>query len=176
MSDQAGYGARPPEDPYEGRRQFYELTPAELRATPAWWFPGSDGHLSGPDDGTVMPVETEQRRGPVEFPDGKYLLHALFTLADGTSLDGHVTFAPDDASTLSEREPTLCLATAQITLWHGVLAPDETDLARTLAVLERTREQVFPLRWETRLHPPDGPLLGRLDGFAIWRDGAVAYI
>ena len=60
-------------------------------------------------------------------------------------------------------------------LWHGVLAPDEQDLVRTLAVLERTREQVFPLRWETRLHPPDGPLFGELSGFAIWRDGAVAY-
>lgn len=173
---EAGYGARPQDDPYAGRRQCYELTADELRAQPAWWFPGTDAQLAGPDQATVMPVEVDAHEGPLEFPPGRYLLHAAFTLADGTHIDGHVSFDPEDRGTLGEREPMICTEHGQIGLWFGVLTPSASDLRTAFAWLQRERDDVFPMTWRTRLHPPSGALAGQLDGFAIWRDGAVAWL
>lgn len=174
MSDlEAVYGGGERDDPYEGRRQLYDLTTAELRAHPVWWFPGTDGHLTGPDAATVMPVETDVTSGALEFPEGRYLLRAEFTLADGTREDGHVTYDPEDAGSIGEREPTLCTGHGQLPLWRGVLVPTARDLASHYAALGRTREQVFPLTWKSVLHPVDGPLTGGLAGFAILRDGRL---
>jgi len=173
---EAGYGGRPQVDPYEGRRQVYDLTVAELRAHPAWWFPGADGHLTGPDQATALPVEVDARAGALEFPEGRYLLHAVFTLADGTRVDGHVTYDPQDGDTLAEREPALCTAGGQVPLWYGVLTPSERDMRVAFESLERTREQVFPLTWRTLLHPTSGPLTGSLSGFAILEHGVVKFL
>jgi hypothetical protein len=173
---EAGYGSRPEREEYEGRRQLYDLSADELRAQPVWWFPGSDGHLTGPDAATVLPVETDVRSGALEFPPGRYLLHTRFTLADGNTLDGHLTYDPDDAGSLGEREPTICTAHGQVPLWRGVLIPTERDLSAHFAALGRSSSAVFPLTWSSVLHPVAGPLQGRLDGFAILRNGAVTSI
>ena len=88
--------ADPPVDPHEGRRQLDELTGDDLRATPAWWFPGADLHLSGPDAATVLPVDTSGAAadGTVEFPEGRFLLHAVFTPAQsGIAFDNETVIA-----------------------------------------------------------------------------------
>lgn len=182
MSDpysRASADGRPVDDPYPGRRQLYELTSDELRATLAWWFPGPDGHLTGPDAGTVMPLDTSvaAEDGSVTFPpEGDYLLHARFTLADGSVFDGHVAFHPDDDGGIASREPTVCTDTGQVPLWHGVLVPSPDEIGRYLAAFGRHRDAVFPLTWVTSLHPPERNLTGSLDGFAILRDGRVEFV
>ena len=178
MTHEAGYGPRPDDDAYPGRRQLEELTGEELRAQPVWWFPGPDGHLGGPDASTVLPVDVSEAApdGSAEFPTGRYLLHAAFTLADGTELDGHVTFAPGDRGTLADREPTLCNPRGQVPLWHGALVPDSRQVAELLARIGKPRSAVFPVNWRTTLHPPEMPLTDDLDGFAVWRDGAPAHV
>jgi len=176
---EAVYGGAPIPDPYPGRRQLDELTADELRAQPAWWFPGRDcNQLVGPDEATVMPIDASAAAadGSIEFPDAKYLLHAKFTLADGTRLDGHVTFAPSDDRSLAAREPTLCTPRGQVPLWFGALSPPEAQLAAHLASLGRPRGAVFPLRWAATLHPPGEALAGELAGFAVLREGAVRWI
>ena len=167
-----------PFDPYPGRRQLDELTAEELRAQPAWWFPGSDGHLSGPYAATVMPIDVSaaDADGAAEFPPGRYLLHAAFDLADGSTLDGHVTFAPGDRGTLADREPTLCAARAQVPLWIGALTASPRQVDDWLAILGRARAAVFPLRWRTTLHPPGETLEGTLAGFGALRGGDVVFI
>jgi hypothetical protein len=164
-----------PEDPYPGRRQLHELSGADLREHPAWWFPPADGHLTGPDAGTVMPVDASAAApdGSCEFPPGRYLLHAEFVLADGTALDGHVTFVPGGASDVAAQEPTLCAPRGQVPLWWGVLTPPPAEVARMLALLGRPRDAVFPVRWRATLHPPGADLAGEAAGFLVWQGGAV---
>jgi hypothetical protein len=175
---EAGFGPRPLEDPYPGRRQLDQLTGEELRRQPVWWFPGPDGHLGGPDAATVMPVDASAAGpgGAAEFPPGRYLLHAVFTLADGAALDGHVTYEPGDRGTLADREPTLCPPGGQVPLWHGVLEPDPRQVQAFLAALGRPRSAVFPLTWATTLHPEDAPVAGSAQGFAVWRAGQVVWL
>ena len=178
-SHEAVFGGDPLPDPYPGRRQLDELTGDELRATPAWWFPGRDAsQLVGPDEATVMPLDAGAATadGSVDFPDGKYLLHAVFALADGSRLDGHVTFVPGDDGSLAAREPTLCTPRGQVPLWFGALSPADEQLRTHLDAIGRPRASVFPLRWTATLHPPDVPLTGELAGFAVLRDGAVLLV
>jgi len=179
MSGEAYFGGETPPEPYPGRRQLDELTGDELRAQPAWWFPGRDtSQLVGPDEATVMPIDASAAAadGSTEFPDGQYLLHATFVLADGTRLDGHVTFVPGDDGSLAAREPTLCTPRGQVPLWFGALSPTEDQLRAQLAAIGRPREAVFPLRWTATLHPPGVALAGELAGFAVLRDGAVRFV
>ena len=174
---EAGLGGRPAEDPYEGRRQLDQLSAAELRDQPAWWFPGPDRHLTGPDESTVMPVEVDATAdGTVEFPDGRYLLHVVFTLANGDAMDGHVTYSPGDRGDLADREPTICTPAGQVPLWYGVLAPAAEQIVDALRRLDRSREEVFPVHWETTLHPPQETISGDATGFAVWQDGAVGHV
>ena len=175
--DEASLGGRadPAQELYPDRRQLGTLAVADLSAAGVWWFPGPDGHLSGPDDQTVMPIDTSAAAddGSVEFPEGRYLLRARFALADGTVLVGHVTYAPGDGGGLREREPTLCAPSGQVPLWHGVLVPPEADVATWMSWLGRERDAVFPLAWEAEFHPPGDVLGGTAEGFLVFRDGAV---
>jgi hypothetical protein len=178
-SHEAVFGGQPIPDPYPGRRQLDELTGEELAATPAWWFPGRDAsQLVGPDEATVMPLDAGAAAadGSVDSPDGKYLLHAAFVLADGTRADGHVTFVPGDDGSLSAREPTLCTPRGQVPLWFGALSPTDEQLRAHLAAIGRPRDAVFPLRWTASLHPPGVALAGAVAGFAVLRGGAAAFV
>ena len=166
-------------DPYPGRRQLDELTGDELRATPAWWFPGRDAsQLVGPDEATVMPLDAGAAAadGSVDFPDGKYLLHAAFVLADGSRFDGHVTFVPGDDGSLAAREPTICADGGQVPLWFGALSPSVDQLRAQLAMIGKSREAVFPLQWTATLHPPGTALAGDVAGFAVLREGSVRFV
>lgn len=174
--DRAAFGGRPVEDPYPGRRQVQDLTAADVRAHPAWWFPPEDGHLTGPDVCTVMPIDAGQAdaTGACEFPDGRFLLHAVFTLADGTTLDGHVSYAPGDPADVESQEPTICCDRGQVPLWHGMIVPDAAFTARMLTLLGRPRDAVFPVRWRATLHPTGREIEGEAAGFLVWRGGLDA--
>jgi hypothetical protein len=166
-----------PDDPYLGRRQADELSAAELRANPAWWFPPPDGHLTGPDALTVLPIDASgaAEDGSVEFPDGRFLLHATFALADGTEMDGHVTYAAGETPDFASQEPTLCTAAGQVPLWYGTVAPTQAHVERLIAWIGKPRDAVFPLRWRARLHPAGRELAGEANGFAVWRDGRMVW-
>ncbi len=175
---ETGPGSTAKDDPYAGRRQLDRLTAEDLRTHPAWWFPGRDGHLSGPDEYTVMPLDSSAASGDgsADFSPGRYLLHAVFRFADGTEVDGHVSFCPGDHGDLPDREPTICTQWAQIALWHGIIVPSEKQQADDFSLLRKARDSVFPLTWRATLHPPGVELTGQLPGFAIYRDGEVAYV
>lgn len=176
MSELSSYTR--PDDPWPDRRQLDTLTAADLDANPAWWFPPPDGRLSGPDASTVVPVDASSAdaSGACEFPEGRYLLRAEFTLADGSVMTGHVTYETGDGDELALREPTLCAPRGQVPLWHGVLVPDAQRTAAMLAMTGRARDAVFPLRWRATIHPPGRDLAGEAAGFAVLRDGRTAFV
>lgn len=179
MSDEHGVSVTGrPDDPYPGRRQADDLLPEELRATPAWWFPPFDGRLSGPDPCTVLPIDSSGAAadGTVEFPDGRFLLAAKFTLADGSVLDGHVTYAAGETVTFESQEPTIATDRGQVPLWRGALHPSGAEIAQWLAALGRTRDAVFPLVWRASLHPAGTDLAGGAAGFAVWRAGRIEFV
>ena len=170
---EATTGGRP-DDPYPGRRQADDLTADDLRAQPAWWFAPPDGHLTGPDACTVLPADTSAAvDGVCELPPGRWLLHARFTLADGTVCDGHVTHTVGESPDAGTLEPTICTPHGQVPLWHGVLVPDAAATARLLARIGRPREAVFPLRWSAAIRPSEHALSGEAGGFLVWRNGRV---
>ncbi len=176
---EAYFGGETPPDPYPGRRQLDELTADDLRAAPAWWFPGREAaRLDGPDEATVMPIDASAATedGSIDFPDGKYLLHATFILAEGSRFDGHVTFAPGDDGSLAAREPTLCTLRGQVPLWFGAWTPPDEQIRAHLASIGRPRDAVFPLRWTATLRPSGVVLAGEVAGFAVLRDGAVRVV
>lgn len=167
-----------PDEPYPGRRQVEDLTAEDLLGRPAWWFPPEDGHMTGPDACTVVPVDATGAAddGSCEFPDGRFLLRAEFTLADGSSLTGHVTYTPGEPVDVASQEPTLCAPRGQVPLWHGILTPDAAYVARLLAATGRPRERVFPLRWRASLHPAGHELAGEAAGFLVLRAGRVVAV
>lgn len=179
--DEAVFGGDPIPDPFPGRRQLDELTGDELRAEPAWWYPGAGRHLTGPDAATVMPIDASAAAddGSIEFPDGKYLLHATFTLADGSTLDGHVTFVggvPSDDGSFAAREPTICTPAGQVPLWFGAVTATSEQLRAHLAAIGKAREAVFPLRWRATLHPSGVDVAGEVSGFVVWREGGERFV
>ena len=173
--DEASSGGRthPADELYPGRRQLYDLTADDLRAHGVWWFPGPDGHLSGPDDQTVMPLDTSAALpdGSVQFPPGRFLVRTTFRLAGGGTLTGHLTYTPDGGDGLRDREPTLCVPGGQVPLWHGLLVPAASEAAAWLERVGLPREQVFPLTWSADFHPPGDDLSGSAEGFMAWKDG-----
>lgn len=176
--DEATVGRRPADAPLPGRRQVEELTSDDLRTFPAWWFPPPDGRLSGPDASTVIPADATAADGDgaCEFPDGRWLLRARFVLADGSELDGHVSYTTGERTDFASQEPTLCGPGGQAPLWHGILVPDAEHVARLLAALGRRRGAVFPLRWHAALHPVGQDLDGEAQGFGVWRNGRVEWV
>jgi hypothetical protein len=172
--EEAAFGGRPP-DPYPGRRQLEDLTADDLALHAAWWFPPEDGHLTGPDACTVMPMDASAagEDGACEFPDGRFLLRAGFVLADGSAAVGHVTYAAGETPDLASQEPTICTPRGQVPLWHGAIVPDGAFVTRMLALLGRAHAAVFPLRWRAALHPTSAEIAGEAAGFLVWRNGRV---
>jgi hypothetical protein len=173
--EQAGFGGRPTDERYPGRRQLQDLTADDLAAHAAWWFPPEDGHLTGPDACTVMPMDASAagEGGACEFPSGRFLLRADFVLADGTATVGHVSYVAGETVDLTTQEPTLCVPAGQVPLWHGQTVPDGAFVARLLALAGRPREALFPLRWRATLHPTEFEITGEAAGFFVWRNGRV---
>ena len=171
-------GRRPDDDPWPGRRQVDELTPGDLAAHAAWWFPPSDGRLSGPDAGTVVPVDAAaaDASGACEFPDGRWLLRAEFVLADGTPFAGHVTYVTGESSELASQEPTIVTPGGGVPLWHGILVPEAREVSRLLALLGRGAGTAFPVRWRAALHPSAHEIAGEAAGFGVWRGGRVEFV
>jgi hypothetical protein len=125
----------------------------------------------------VLPIEasTATDDGSVDFPDGRFLLRAVFTFADGTTADGHITYIAAERSDMETQEPAICTDRGQVPLWRGALVPSEGEISHWLAMLGRPRGAVFPVRWRATLHPAGTELAGTALGFGVWRNGRVEF-
>src|SRR6476660_6529483 len=78
------------------RKQVYELTLHDLATFPVWEFRLDAEGEEGRDESTVRPFAAS---GPLDPADHMFVIRAVFTLADGSRMQGYITPpVRDDAS------------------------------------------------------------------------------
>ncbi len=70
------------------RKQVSELTRSDLLERPVWEFALDEKGKDSPDGAAVRPWEGEV---PVDPANGRFIVRAVFTLADGTQHLGYLT-------------------------------------------------------------------------------------
>jgi hypothetical protein len=149
----------------KARKQVYELTPTDLAATPVWEFALDEEGEEGQDEATVRPFDGPL---PLDPSDGMFVVRALFTLADGTSLKGYLTPAVQGDSTLPTVQPIIVTENGQAMFWLGAF-PQPNAPAKAYKTLGKAASEVFPLTYESDIPLVDGPVRGSLSGFAHFR-------
>ena len=148
------------------RKQVYDLTVADLAATPAWEFALDEEGEEGQDEATVRPV---RGRAPIDPAAGMYVVRARFRLADGTQLVGYLTPPVQGDSTWPTIQPIIVTARGQVMFWFGALAPDRKALTAAYENLGKKASQVFPVSYESDVPLIGGPVRGELSGFGHFR-------
>src|SRR3954465_14064146 len=70
------------------RKQVYELTLHDLATFPVWEFRLDEEGEEGRDESTVRPYGVS---GPLQYGERMFVIRALFTLADGSRMQGYFT-------------------------------------------------------------------------------------
>ena len=144
------------------RKQVYDLSVIDLQQHPLWEFCSDEEGMPGQDEATVKPSEDSEV--PAYSP-GAYIVAADFVLADGTALEGYIySGEPEDFQCTS---PHIFATGGDVSFWWGHRAPGPDQIAAIYKRLERSAEQVFPIRYQTRV-PLNGSLMkGTVPGFGI---------
>ena len=151
------------------RKQVYDLTIEDLERTPVWEFALDEEGLEGQDEATVRPYES---RGPLDMPDGMFVVRARFHFPDGTTASGFLTppGLETEASDLGIIQPVVVTPLGQVSFWHGVVTPKPQDISDSYSRLGKSsREQVFPVRFESDVSL-ENPVGGSIPGFLVLED------
>jgi hypothetical protein len=148
------------------RKQVYELTAADLQATPVWEHALDEEGTEGQDEATVRPYEVAP---PLDSTQGMFVARARFTLADGTQHVGYLTPPVQGDASIATLQPVIVSPRGQVMFWYGVMPPPPEALRDAYAKLEKSAAQVFPLRFESDVAIAGGPVRGQLDGFVRFR-------
>ena len=73
------------------RKQVYDLTTADLNASPAWEFALDEETVPGQDEATVRPYEIGNQPVPA---GGMFVVRSTFTLANRAQLAGYLYYTP----------------------------------------------------------------------------------
>lgn len=149
------------------RKQVYELTLDDLNQFSVWEFKLDDEGAEGQDEATVRP---HLAPGPLDPTDRMFIVRAVFTLADGTRMQGYFTPPARGRDTIGTLQPIIVTRRGQVRFWCGTAAPDSTRLARNYALLGRDAARVFPLRFESEVDLVGGPARGSVPGFLVLED------
>jgi hypothetical protein len=155
------------------RKQVYELTVADLQQTPVWEFALDEEGVEGQDEATVRPYAS---RGPLDMPEGAFIVRARFDLADGTTVSGFLTPPGLDTETfdLGIIQPVVVTRRGQVSFWHGIVTPKPQEIGESYSKLgKQSHQQVFPIRFESDV-PLEKPVSGKIPGFLVledWRAG-----
>ena len=149
------------------RKQVYELTLDDLSRFPVWEFRLDENGPKGQDEATVRPFTPS---GPLDAADRMFVVRALFTLADGSTMRGYFTPPVRGHDTLGTLQPIIVTAAGQVRFWCGTAAPDSKRLARCYQVLGKDAQRIFPLRFESEVELLGGPARGSVPGFVVLED------
>src|SRR4051812_7095428 len=112
------------------RKQVYELTLQDLNAFPIWEFRVDDDHNEGRDESTVGPYSKPAALDPT---DRMFIVRAVFTLADGSKMQGYLTPPGRGEEGLGALQPIIVTDRGQVRLWCGTTPPDAKRLAQSYA-------------------------------------------
>jgi hypothetical protein len=152
------------------RKQVYELTLDDLNQFPVWEFRlGEEGAAgeAGRDECTVRPYTAS---GPLDPADRMFVVRAVFTLADGSRMQGYCTPPLRGDDSLGTLQPIIVTDRGQVRLWCGTAAPDSKRLAHSYELLGKEARRVFPVRFESDVKLVGGPVRGSVPGFLVLED------
>ena len=161
--------------------QFGALTPEHFARHPVW----IACHLADSDEPWYDDTDEETFRPwtgalPVDPSGGMFLVRAEFTLADGMQLPGFLT--PPFQTGSVERElgviqPQVFLpGGGRVGFWEGMFPQSADARAAIYRELDRTPEQVFPLRFRAGAGLTKGEIAGSLRGFYSVPDGRTVAV
>jgi hypothetical protein len=142
------------------RLQVYELRPGDLARFPIWEFVLDEEGEEDQDEATVKPRPDLDRADPAE---GMFVVHAEFTCADGTRLDGYVS--PQDEAVIGYIQPTVVTDEGQVAFWFGGVPPRPGDLETSYRMLGKTARELFPLGYRALVPHGGAALTGELPAF-----------
>jgi hypothetical protein len=149
------------------RKQVYELTLEDLNKSPIWEFSLDQDGSAGQDDATVRPFVPT---GPLDPTDRMFVVRAIFTLADGSRMQGYFTPPVRGRDTIGALQPIIVTERGQVRFWCGTAAPDAKRLAQSYQLLGKDAGRVFPLRFESAVELIGGPAEGSVPGFLVLED------
>jgi hypothetical protein len=149
------------------RKQVYELTLDDLSKFPVWEFRLDSEGEEARDESTVRPHTTS---GPLDPADRMFVVRAVFTLVDGTRMQGYVTPPVRRNDSMGTLQPIIVTERGQVRLWCGTAAPDAKRLARSYELLGKDARHVFPVQFESKVELVGGPVRGSVPGFLVLED------
>ena len=149
------------------RKQVYELTLHDLGTFPVWEFRLDEEGEEGRDESTVRPYTAS---GPLDPTDRMFVVRAVFTLADGSRMQGYITPPGRGDAGIGTLQPIIVTDRGQVRFWCGTAVPDAKRLARSYELLGKDAQHVFPVRFESDVELAGGPVRGSVPGFLVLED------
>jgi hypothetical protein len=146
------------------KRQVYELTLHDLRIFPVWEFRLAEEDDEGQDESTVRPYTAS---GPLDPTDRMFVVRAVFTLADGSRMQGYFTPPGRGDAGLGTMQPIIVTDRGQVRFWCGTAVPSSKRLADSYELLGKDAKQVFPVQFESEVELVGGLVRGSVPGFMV---------
>ena len=149
------------------KRQVYELTLHDLSTFPVWEFRLDEEDGADHNESTVRPHTAP---GPLDPTDRMFIVRAVFTLSDGSRMQGYCTPSRLGDASLGTLQPIIVTERGQVRFWCGTAAPSPKRLADSYELLGKDAKRVFPLRFESEVELVGGPVKGSVPGFLVLED------
>ena len=141
------------------RKQVYELTMDDLNRSPVWEYALDEEAEEESDEATVRP---HRIKGALDPAEGSFIIRAVFTLADGTVMNGYLT-PPDQGD--DSLQPVIITERGQVVFDYGMFVPDPNDLAQSYERLGRVADNVFPIHVVSGVELVSGAVSAEIPGF-----------
>jgi hypothetical protein len=99
-----------------------------------------------------------------------FVVRAVFTLADGSRLQGYLTPPVQGDSGIGTLQPIVVTEQGQVGFWCGIIVPDSVHLTSCYELLGRDAGRVFPIRFESAVDLVGGKVAGSVLGFLVLED------
>ncbi len=149
------------------RKQVYELTLEDLSEFPVWEFSLDEEGEEGRDECTVRPYTVS---GPLDPADRMFVVRAVFTLADGSRMQGYLTPPVRGDDSVGTLQPIIVTDRGQVRFWCGTMAPDSKRLAHSYELLGKDARHVFPVQFQSEVELVSGRARGSVPGFLVVED------
>jgi len=149
------------------KRQVYELTLHDLRTFPVWEFRLDGEGEAGQDESTVRPYTAPC---PLDPTDHMFIVRTVFTLTDGSRMQGYCSPPRRGDTSLSTLQPIIVTDRGQVRFWCGTAVPSSKRMADSYELLGKDARQVFPVQFESRVELVGGPVKGSVPGFLVLED------